>query len=550
MQLVSFLVSGVKGAENGSATFVLRGTASSAASVLFNDFEGTSQPGANIITLDANGAAEIYCNAYCDVTLKTSAGVTLRTVTVGNAAACVEVISDSFTGTGYTGSPTAASQPITLAAILDKWNNSSGALDWKVLVNGSSVNLSSAFSSFAGLFFNVKDPTYGAVGDGITNDNTAITNAISAANTSGGGIVFFPPGTYKVSSLASSASKIHLLGSGQGNTIITGSSSAPVISFTDATIDTWKVIEGITLKISSLSTNIVSVFQGSNTVVKDCFLDGTNITGTALILINSGSGSGRCSIINCRLKTPTLNFAGVRNVCADGQNPVQVFGCLFNITSGYTGTVISGPDFNVHNCDFDGSGNASSFTMVSPNSNSVSNKKLGVFTGNVFRTAATTGVVFDLSSSVTGSKFHESGNTFFGFDVANVTTSSTRLYNFSAGSVGDLQISCQSRKSRSFKQSGTTTGTLNLAIEQDYGSITFNATDNVSTTVNTTTFKAPGMDTNIVVINNSGSTKTVSFNGQVTWTNLVNNGIASTTVLASQSNSSTIDDALKGHGAD
>src|SRR5688572_3018074 len=97
--LVQFLAAGVNGAANGTATFVLRGTASSAASVLYNDLEETSQPGTNIITLDANGAAEVYCDAYCDVTLKTSAGVTLRTVTIGHAATAVEVVSDSFTGT-------------------------------------------------------------------------------------------------------------------------------------------------------------------------------------------------------------------------------------------------------------------------------------------------------------------------------------------------------------------------------------------------------------------------------------------------------------------
>jgi hypothetical protein len=62
-KLVECLVAGIAGATSGTATFVLRGTASSAASVLYNDFEMTTQPGTNIITLDSNGCAEIYCNA-------------------------------------------------------------------------------------------------------------------------------------------------------------------------------------------------------------------------------------------------------------------------------------------------------------------------------------------------------------------------------------------------------------------------------------------------------------------------------------------------------
>lgn len=45
--------------------------------------------------------------------------------------------------------------------------------------------------------FNVKDPTYGALGNNSANDTTAIQNAINAANTAGGGVVYFPPGIYR-----------------------------------------------------------------------------------------------------------------------------------------------------------------------------------------------------------------------------------------------------------------------------------------------------------------------------------------------------------------
>jgi hypothetical protein len=44
-------------------------------------------------------------------------------------------------------------------------------------------------------FVNVKDPTYGATGDGVTDDTTAIQAACNV-----GGSVYFPPGTYKISS--------------------------------------------------------------------------------------------------------------------------------------------------------------------------------------------------------------------------------------------------------------------------------------------------------------------------------------------------------------
>lgn len=46
-------------------------------------------------------------------------------------------------------------------------------------------------------FYSVKNPDFGAVGDGTTNDTTAIQNCINAS--SPGDVVFFPPGTYGVS---------------------------------------------------------------------------------------------------------------------------------------------------------------------------------------------------------------------------------------------------------------------------------------------------------------------------------------------------------------
>ena len=60
-------------------------------------------------------------------------------------------------------------------------------------------SMSGSSSTSDGLgFFNVK--TYGAVGDGSTNDTNAFRNAIAAAEIVGG-VVFVPTGTYRVSSI-------------------------------------------------------------------------------------------------------------------------------------------------------------------------------------------------------------------------------------------------------------------------------------------------------------------------------------------------------------
>lgn len=67
-----------------------------------------------------------------------------------------------------------------------------------------------SFSMISGAFYNVKD--YGAAGDGSTDDATAIQAAITAANSAGGGTVYFPSGDYVTDSMITLYSDIELLG--------------------------------------------------------------------------------------------------------------------------------------------------------------------------------------------------------------------------------------------------------------------------------------------------------------------------------------------------
>lgn len=89
-------------------------------------------------------------------------------------------------------------------------------------------------------FYNVK--TYGAVGNGVTDDTVAIRNAIAAAVN--GGVVFFPEGTYSVqqqsteTALLTVSKPIHLLGTGY-KSVISVKSTVP------ATVDVIKLSPGV-----------------------------------------------------------------------------------------------------------------------------------------------------------------------------------------------------------------------------------------------------------------------------------------------------------------
>ncbi len=63
---------------------------------------------------------------------------------------------------------------------------------------------------------------FAAKGDGLTNDFSAVTRAMAAAQAAGGGVVFFPPGTYLVDETLRVPPGVVLRGADAANTVIRG----------------------------------------------------------------------------------------------------------------------------------------------------------------------------------------------------------------------------------------------------------------------------------------------------------------------------------------
>lgn len=79
---------------------------------------------------------------------------------------------------------------------------------------------------------------YGAIGDGVADDYTAIASALTAASAVTSGVVYFPPGTYLVSQTLRRPSGVSMLGAGVPGTIIRGDNltSQPVVG---TTVTAW-----------------------------------------------------------------------------------------------------------------------------------------------------------------------------------------------------------------------------------------------------------------------------------------------------------------------
>ncbi len=300
MNLVSTLAAGVAAAPNGWAEIYVRG--SSTRATIYPDFEAsTSDSSGADIDLDAYGSVEVYVNQLVDVVVKSSDGTIVRSFTEGHSAPVVEVISPAFTGNDYVTAAAAVNEPTTLQAVLDLWATNGGAPDWKVLIGGAATTLLNAFGTLSGLVFNVKSPAYGAVGDGVANDQTAIAAALAAAAAAGGGIVFFPKGTYLITTAIEWDHRVSILGVGGSLSVITVNSgaNARILTWTSGTAATSPqsiVGMGFAASQASAGEQLYSTVA-VNLCVERCLLGGSNNSIGDLV---SFAGASKIRLLNSR----------------------------------------------------------------------------------------------------------------------------------------------------------------------------------------------------------------------------------------------------------
>jgi len=147
--------------------------------------------------------------------------------------------------------------------------------------------------------YNVK--SFGATGDGVTDDQASIQSAIDEATTKEGGIVFFPSGDYLIKATLVLTPGVRLMGvSGQDNTTASGIGSTissqtvatPSVSFTgDGTTNNSSSVEVASLRIidtGGTPTTAITFTSARNCYVNDCYFQGFSEAAVSLV---SGEGN-------------------------------------------------------------------------------------------------------------------------------------------------------------------------------------------------------------------------------------------------------------------
>lgn len=177
---------------------------------------------------------------------------------------------------------------------------------------------------------NVK--SYGALGDGSTNDSTAVTAAIAAIPATGG-VLYFPAGTYYLP--ISGANRVSGLpnntivqGAGEDATILkaeTGSATAAgaMICSAVGSYPYNMTVRDLTVQMpggtGGFITNAIEHLGGSSGSLR---VEGVKITGTCsggIVIDGPYAGNGSASVIACEVERCDFTLSSGTGIIASGQ---------------------------------------------------------------------------------------------------------------------------------------------------------------------------------------------------------------------------------------
>jgi hypothetical protein len=186
------------------------------------------------------------------------------------------------------------------------------------------------------LLFNVRD--YGAAGDGTTDDRAAVIAAHTALVAAGGGVLYFPPGTYLLSNgYTFTASNITLAGTAASTIKIATNAAVPLLQFSN--VSNVKVRD-LVLDFGSQTYATASLqFDGTTTAVT---VDSVRFKNAKRALVFAPSSADVVSVVrvrDCEFDSTTSlgaiagGFTGGGSTLTD----VKVTGCHVKNVTGTAG---------------------------------------------------------------------------------------------------------------------------------------------------------------------------------------------------------------------
>jgi pectate lyase-like protein len=217
---------------------------------------------------------------------------------------------------------------------------------------------------FPGIY-NVKNSPYNAVGDGVTNDTTAIQTAINDANAAGGGMVFLPNGNYKVTTLGLKA-EVTIRGTGMRSTLLTGTAGSDI--FVIPNVGAHSMFEISDLGTSGGRRGIAYVATGSSDYITYFTVKGVEISGPTDECVHLSGSCEEFYFDTVRLVGGTYGF---RYADIGSANPNTLFdkSTLKDVLTSGAGSQINGWRIE---CDV-----ANTVTFINPITNSA--RKHGMY---------------------------------------------------------------------------------------------------------------------------------------------------------------------------
>lgn len=419
MHNLAILAAGVNGAANGTAEIFRRATSTRAQ--YFTDFEGDNPiDSGDDVDLDANGGATIYVDQYVDVQVRDNAGNPVRFYTEGKTASATELRSPSFTGTDYDDAETGAGKPVVLSTVMNRWLPSAGATDFLVDVGGVPTNISTAIAGRLAIYFNVKETTFGAEGNGTADDVIPIQDAIDAADAAGGGVVFFPAGTYRITTSLVVPSGVSLLGAAPAARInIDAAALAAVVISGTASIVALSIIKDLRFGANqATSADLVTASTNAKVLFDNCVFAASAMTAGDCI---GHAGALWVVVVDCNFR-----WGGNGAAITASAPTVHIRDCKFEpLDVGYTGTILpmASEVVTVRGCAFQILSLTGTFTCISANLTISSASYLVV--GNTFIPGVGIVTYFSLNDpgSISSTSFIETGNILAqpGGDIYDVT---------------------------------------------------------------------------------------------------------------------------------